>query len=199
LGGPRPRSEPRRRLAEAPRTPTADEPIFSVAPARPLKPTARPMAQKSQPMVLRGCREATMAPTTEKVRTMAKERTTVSASPTLPYGSPGGVDPIVRASATPPPRSATESTTSDQASQAAERVLVPPTPRPCSFALSVTTPLYSTTVSQALRLTLRGKGLNDIDPHHQPRAHGGPGDVEVGTQVLSLVSVLMMSTSLSPS
>src|SRR5215211_15837 len=114
------------------------------------------MAQKSQPMVLRGCREATMAPTTEKVSTMAKERTTVSASPTLPYGSPGGVDPIVRASATPPTRSATESTTSGQASQAAERVLVPPTPRPCcSLDPSVTTPLYSTTVSKALRQTLR--------------------------------------------
>src|SRR5215207_10844656 len=39
--------------------------------------------------------------------------------------------------------------------------------------------LYSTTVSQALRQTLRGKGLNNIDPHHQPRAHGGPGDREV--------------------
>src|SRR5919107_2107406 len=114
------------------------------------------MAQKSQPMVLRGCREATMAPTTEKVSTMAKERTTVSASPTLPYGSPGGMDPIVRASATPPTRSATESTTSDQASQAAERVLIPPTPRPrCSLDPSVTLLLYSSTVFKALRQTLR--------------------------------------------
>src|SRR5215203_2717440 len=82
------------------------------------------MAQKSQPMVLRGCREATM-------------------------------DPIVRASATPLTRSATESTTSDQASQAAERVLIPPTRRPCSLAPSVTTLLYSTTVSQTLRQPLR--------------------------------------------
>src|SRR5215212_4333064 len=114
------------------------------------------MAQKSQPMVLRGCREATMAPTTEKVSTMAKERTTVSASATLPYGSPGGVDPIVRASATPPTRSVTESTTSDQASQAAEWVLVPPTPGPCCFLdPSCTTPLYNTTVSHPLRQTLR--------------------------------------------
>jgi hypothetical protein len=108
-------------------------------------------------MVLRGCREATMAPTTEKVSTMAKERTTVSASPTLPYGSPGGVDPLARASAIPPPRSATESTTSDQASQAAERVLVPPTPRPCcSLNPSVTTLLYSSIVFKALRQPLRG-------------------------------------------
>ena len=44
---------------------------------------------------------------------------------------------------------------------------------PCSLAPSVTTPLYSTTVSQALRQTLRGKSLSNIDPHHQPRGHGG--------------------------
>jgi len=35
------------------------------------------------------------------------------------------------------------------------RVLIPPSPRRCSFVPSVTTPLYSTTVSQALRQTLR--------------------------------------------
>ena len=35
----------------------------------------------------------------------------------------------------------------DQASPAAARSLIPPTPRRCSFVLSVTTPLYSTAVS----------------------------------------------------
>src|SRR5215218_2943009 len=79
------------------------------------------------------------------------------------------------------------------------RVLIPPSPRPCSFVRSVTTPLYSTTVSQALRQPLRGKGLNDIDPHHQPRAHGGAEDVEVGTQDLSPASVSMVKTPLTPS
>jgi hypothetical protein len=48
-----------------------------------------------------------------------------------------------------------ESAHSDQANQAAVRRLIPPIPRPCSLAPSVTTLLYSTTVSQALRQTLR--------------------------------------------
>src|SRR5215217_3948640 len=45
----------------------------------------------------------------------------------------------------------------DQASHAAERRLIPPLPLPCSLAPSVTTPLYSTTVSRALRQTLRSR------------------------------------------
>src|SRR5215211_1614856 len=36
------------------------------------------------------------------------------------------------------------------------RALIPPTPRPCSLAPSLTTPLYSTAVSQALRQPLGG-------------------------------------------
>src|SRR5215204_5312849 len=55
--------------------------------------------------------------------------------------------------------SAKESAPSDQASQVAVRWLIPPTTRPCcSLALSVTTPLYSTTISQ----TLRGRGENEL-------------------------------------
>src|SRR5215213_7884284 len=49
-----------------------------------------------------------------------------------------------------------ESAHSDQASQAAVRWLVGLTPRPCCLIPSVTTALYSTTASQALRQTLRG-------------------------------------------
>src|SRR5829696_4649522 len=79
-------------------------------------------------------------------------------------------------------------------------VLIPPSPRPCSFVRSVTTPLYSTTVSKALRLTLRGKGLNDIDPDHQPRGHGGPGDgCGVRDTSLSPSSVSVVNTLLIPS
>src|SRR5215218_90291 len=52
--------------------------------------------------------------------------------------------------------SAKESAHTDQASHAAVRRFTPPTSRPCSLAPSVTTPLYSTSVSQALRHTLRG-------------------------------------------
>src|ERR671921_470436 len=47
--------------------------------------------------------------------------------------------------------SATHSTHSDQAIQAADRMLIPALARSCSLAPSVTTPLYNTTVSQALR------------------------------------------------
>ena len=73
--------------------------------------------------------------------------------------------------------SAKESAQSDQASQEAKRMLIPPTSRSCFLASSVTTLLYNATVSQALG----GKGLNNIDPHHQPRGHGGgPEDGEVG-------------------
>src|ERR687894_273257 len=43
----------------------------------------------------------------------------------------------------------------DQANLAAVRLLIPPTTRSCCLAPSVTTSLYSTTVSQALRQTLR--------------------------------------------
>jgi hypothetical protein len=42
---------------------------------------------------------------------------------------------------------AKESAHKAHASQEARLRLVPPTPRPCSLALSVTTPLYSTNVS----------------------------------------------------
>src|SRR5215212_12282432 len=41
-------------------------------------------------------------------------------------------------------------------------------PRPCSFALFVTTPLYSTTVSRTLRQTLRGEVHEDIRLHQLP-------------------------------
>src|SRR5215204_3082600 len=46
-----------------------------------------------------------------------------------------------------------------QAGQAAERALIPPIPRPCSLAPSLTTPLYSISVSKALRQSLRNSFL----------------------------------------
>jgi hypothetical protein len=48
------------------------------------------------------------------------------------------------------------------------RLLTPLTPRSRSFASPVTTPVYSTAVSKALRQPLGGKGLNNIDPHQVP-------------------------------
>jgi hypothetical protein len=49
-------------------------------------------------------------------------------------------------------------------------VLILSFPRPCSIAPSVTTPLYSTTVSQPLRQTLRGTGPTEYPP--VPATHG---------------------------
>src|SRR5919107_917719 len=49
-------------------------------PVRPLMPITRPTPQKSQPMALRGWREAMMAPTTEKVSTEVR-RMTASTGP----------------------------------------------------------------------------------------------------------------------
>src|SRR5215207_247121 len=47
--------------------------------------------------------------------------------------------------------SAKESVHADHASQEAARALIQPTPRPCVLAPLVTTPFYSTVVSQTLR------------------------------------------------
>ena len=55
--------------------------------------------------------------------------------------------------------SAKHATHSHQASRVALRALVPPTPRSCSLAASVTTPLYNTTDPQALRKALRSSNL----------------------------------------
>src|SRR5215208_7521729 len=87
-----------------------------------------------------------------------------------------------------------ESTPSDQASQAAVRVLIPPIPLPCVLIPAVTTPLYSGTVSQALRQTLRGevpKEYPPAPPTTRPRGHGGGAeDVEVGdTSLLTNFSI----------
>ena len=59
---------------------------------------------------------------------------------------------------------ATESAASAHASHAA-RVLIAPTPVLRSFAPSVTTPLYRTTVSEALRQSLRENRIVDGYPN----------------------------------
>ena len=55
-----------------------------------------------------------------------------------------------------------------QAGHAAERALIPPSPRPCSFAPSLTTPLYSISVSKALRQTLRNSFLARVSRTKTP-------------------------------
>jgi hypothetical protein len=90
-------------------------------------PITRPTPQKIQPIALRGWREAMMAPTTEKVKTVARLKT---ASTGPKYGRCGALDRVIRANAIPPTTSTTDSTISDQASQGAARVLIPLLPRP---------------------------------------------------------------------
>src|SRR5829696_4720410 len=72
---------------------------------------------------------------------------------------PGGV---CKASTTAKAASATHTAHSDHASQAAVRRLIPPTPRPCSLAPCVTTPLYRAAVSQTLRQTLRSRAGSQL-------------------------------------
>src|SRR5215211_521823 len=61
--------------------------------------------------------------------------------------------------------SATHSRQSDQAIQAVNRMLILPSPRPRSFAPSVTTSLYSITVSQAFVTKLSGEQTSENSPY----------------------------------
>src|SRR5918997_4221521 len=74
------------------------------------------------------------------------------------------VSPLRRARIRPATARTTHSRHSDQASHAAVRRLIPPTSRSCSLAPSVTTPLYNTTVCQALRQTLRAGVPREYPP-----------------------------------
>src|SRR5215211_1766366 len=96
-------------------------------PVRLLRPTASPMLQKIQPIALRGWREAMMAPTTEKVRTVARVKTALTGSASLSFGSFSTMDIVMRANEIPPTSSATASATSDHANQARAPLLIPPT------------------------------------------------------------------------
>src|SRR5829696_6807664 len=113
-----------------------------------------PATRQIQPIGFRGCLEAIKAPTTGK----ARKGTETNRSP-KPKPSPqllGTFADLTRTdSATLATNMATERPASDQASHAAVRALIPPIPPPSSLAPSVTTPPYSTTVSQALRQPLR--------------------------------------------
>src|SRR5215211_7129059 len=118
----------------------------------------RPSARQSQPMGFRGRPEAISAPTTGKAKTGTEVNMsmTVTLSPKV-LGS--RTERARTKNATLAKNMTIESAASDQASHAAERVLIPLTPRfgPCLFASSVTTPPYSTNVSQALRQPVRSE------------------------------------------
>ena len=100
-----------------------------------------PTPQKSQPMVLRGWRETMMAPTAEKMSSVTRSATTLADFVSPPNWRSATVELAARDNTSPPTSSATDSATSDQASQAAARLFVPPTPRPCSAVRCAMTPL----------------------------------------------------------
>src|SRR5215210_5007970 len=103
------------------------------------------MVQKIQPMGFSGRREEIVAPTVEK-DPMARSEMMAQAAPSVLFSSRG----YRKLKTTVRTTSSTVSAHSAQASQAAARPLIPSAPWPCPLAPSVTTPLYSTTVSKVL-------------------------------------------------
>src|SRR5919107_5651831 len=105
--------------------------------------------------------EAMRAPTTEN-DTVRVARVSIDGPQAMKISA--RVRPLRRARIGLAAASATPSAHSDQANHAAVRRLIPPTPRRCSLAPSVTTPLYNTTVCQALRQTLRAGVPREYPP-----------------------------------
>src|SRR5918994_3189861 len=128
----------------------------------------RPSARQIQPIGLWGRLEAIRAPTIGKAEKAKKGNTKMSTplSPPVPPLLGGCTDRVAMSSAAEAADMASERPASDHANHEAARVLIPPTPRPCSLARSVTTPLYSATVSQTLRQALRSRAVIGL-----PRIH----------------------------
>src|SRR5215216_636857 len=106
----------------------------------------KPSARHNQPMGFSGRLEAMRAPTSGKTKKSPEpSRPTVVRPAFQLLGT--SAERASTNSATLPTNTATQRAASDQASQAAVRLLIPPDPRPCPLAPSVTTLLYSTTVS----------------------------------------------------
>src|SRR5215217_9145821 len=113
-----------------------------------------PTARQIQPMAFVGRLEAIRAPTKGKAR-KGSMKTNTMLKPPVPQVIGGCADGGRMYNATFATNMISERVASDQASHAAVRALIPPIPRPCSLAPSVTPPLYLTTASRALRQTLR--------------------------------------------
>src|SRR5215208_8033227 len=91
--------------------------------------------------------------------------------------------------------SAKERADADHASHEAVRPLIVLSPRPCSLVPSVTTPLYSTTVSQPLRADTLEECLPAPATHED---EGAPENVEVGdTSVLTRFTANREYTSIT--
>src|SRR5215212_9844788 len=121
----------------------------------PLSVHRKPTVRQSQPIGFLGRLEAIRAPTRGK----PKNRSPPNRLPTLrsapqPLGT--CADRARKQSATLATNMAAVRLASDHASHAEARVLTLAPPRLCSLVPTVTTPLYKTSVSQALRQTLRG-------------------------------------------
>src|SRR5215207_778307 len=99
-----------------------------------------PTTRQSQPMGFLGRLEAIRAPTRGKAR-KGSTKTNTLLKPPVPQVVGSCTDRVSTYSTTVAMNMATERPASDHASQEAARVLNPPTPRPCSLAPSVTTPL----------------------------------------------------------
>src|SRR5215212_11440149 len=112
----------------------------------------KPMPHRIQPTAFLGRRETTSAPIVGYTRKGTPANTT-----NFRWDLTCG---LWKSSNTASTARVAHSAQSDQASHAVARWLIPPSPRPCSFVPSVTPPLYSTTVSKALRQTLRGEVLD---------------------------------------
>ena len=77
-------------------------------------------------------------------------------------------------------------------------LLIPLTPRCCSFAPSVTTPLYSTTVSKALRTALRGSAVADFREPDTGEVRRTPllgNSVNKGAATLYLLHLVLLGVS----
>src|SRR5215216_370842 len=103
-----------------------------------------PTAKQIQPMGLWGRLEAIRAPTKGKAR-KGTMKTNTMLKPPVPQVIGGCADRgRMMYIATFATNMISERVASDQPGHAAVRALIPPIPRPCSLAPSVTPPLYST-------------------------------------------------------
>src|SRR5215211_5925632 len=112
-------------------------------------------------MGLVGRREAISAPTVgyaSDSNPISTARTESSRSPLRRRLDSGVAKSSKRVSV----KSTTHATHNDHASLVAVRALTPPVPRFSFLASSVTTLLYSTSVSQALRPPLRSQAVSDL-------------------------------------
>jgi hypothetical protein len=105
-----------------------------------------PAAKHIQPMGFLGRLEAIRAPTTGKARNGSRKMSTTPRPPVPQLGG-GCTDRVRKYNTTFATNMATERPASNHASQAAVRLLIPPTPRSGSLDPAVTTLLYKITVS----------------------------------------------------